>query len=106
MAGIDEDPTRPGFQHSLLHPQFDVALGHAGATYQSPYGSITSAWSYTGDTIAWNVVIPPNTTAKLQFPAGRSETIIENGKLHPISTTPDSSFTIGSGTYHFTIRPK
>ncbi|MEO6966829.1 MAG: alpha-L-rhamnosidase C-terminal domain-containing protein [Acidobacteriaceae bacterium] len=51
MAGIHEDPAHPGFQH-ILHPQFDAALGNAGATYQSQNGSITSDWSYTGGTIA------------------------------------------------------
>jgi alpha-L-rhamnosidase len=114
MAGIDEDPDHPGFQHILLHPQFDATLGTAGATYQSPYGDITSNWEYADHTIIWDVVIPPNTTATLEIPAGPSTVILENGKpLHAHSTTSleknengSSSYMLGSGTYRFTIRQK
>lgn len=114
MAGIDEDPTHPGFQHILLHPQFDAAVGNAGATYQSPYGSITSDWKYVGTTIVWNVVVPPNTTAQLQLPAAQSAKILEIEKSpRPLSATRWNetgngmvSTTIGSGTYRFAIRQK
>ncbi len=112
VAGIDEDPNYPGFQHILLHPQFNAALGDADATYQSSYGPITSAWKYTANTIAWNVVIPPNTTAWLQFPPVKAAAILEDGKpLSAISAASfisshngSSSYQVGSGTYSFTIQ--
>ncbi len=50
VAGIDEDAEEPGFHRIVLHPQFDASLGEASATYDSPYGAITSDWKMTGNT--------------------------------------------------------
>ena len=73
VAGIDEDPQQPGFHRIVLHPQFDASLGQAAATYDSPYGAITSAWKMTGDRTTWRVVIPANTKASLHFPENASK---------------------------------
>ena len=69
-AGIDESAEDPGFHRIVLHPQFDATLGEAKATYDSSYGPITSNWKVDGNTIKWDVVIPPNTTGLLYLPGG------------------------------------
>ncbi len=69
-AGIDESAEDPGFHRILLHPQFDATLGEARATYDSSYGPITSNWKVDGNTIKWDVVIPPNTSGLLYLPGG------------------------------------
>jgi alpha-L-rhamnosidase len=111
-AGIDEDATDPGFQHIILHPQFSSALGNVEATYDSPYGTITSNWKAEGNTVTWSVVIPPNTKALLYFPADVTTTILEDGKN--ISQSSDVSFVLrdaskavysaGAGSYSFTVQ--
>ncbi len=73
VAGIDEDAQEPGFHHIVLHPQFDRSLGEASATYDSPYGAITSAWKMTGSTTTWKIVVPANTTAEVNFPAASED---------------------------------
>jgi len=111
-AGIDEDPQQPGFRRILLHPQFDASLGEAAATYDSPYGTVSSAWKVEDNSVTWNVVIPANTTALLYFPADVASTILEDGK--DIRQSPGISFVVdesgravyeaGSGSYSFTVQ--
>jgi len=111
-AGIDEDPEDPGFQHILLHPQFDQTLHEARAAYQSPYGQIVSGWKYTGNAITWDVEIPPNTTATLQFPVADGQAILEGGQsldkepaIHLIGSSNGlSNYAAASGTYRFSIQ--
>jgi len=111
-AGIDEDPQQPGFRRILLHPQFDASLGEAAATYDSPYGTVSSAWKVEDNSVTWNVVIPANTTALLYFPVDVASTILEDGK--DIRQSPGISFVVnesgravyeaGSGSYIFTVQ--
>jgi alpha-L-rhamnosidase len=111
-AGIDEAAEDPGFHRLVLHPQFDATLGAAKATYDSSYGPITSNWKVDGNTISWDVVIPPNATGLLYFPGDVTSTILEGGK--DIRHSPAISFLLrddrnavyeaGAGTYSFTVR--
>jgi alpha-L-rhamnosidase len=110
-AGIDENVVDgPGFHRIVLHPQFNATLGEAGATYDSAYGPITSAWKYAGKGIAWHVVIPSNTTALLRFPTARRNAILEAdkplGKSLKLESRKDgfSYYTVESGTYDFTVK--
>lgn len=111
-AGIDGDPEDPGFHRIILHPQFDAEVGELQATYDSPYGPITSGWKVAGDTVTWNVVIPPNTTALLYFPADVPTRILEGGKdvrqspgISPLLMESGKAiFEAGSGSYTFTLR--
>ena len=78
VVGIDEDGDDPGFQHTILHPQFDAQIGEAAGTYESPYGEIKSAWKMQGRSTTWQIVIPANSTALLAFPAKTTQ-ILEGG---------------------------
>jgi alpha-L-rhamnosidase len=64
-AGIDTDTSGPGFHEILLHPQFGSRLGSLQVSYQSPYGTVSSSWHVEGETVLWNITIPPNTSARL-----------------------------------------
>ena len=71
MAGIRPDPESPGWKHFILAPKPDRRLGRAGARFESPYGTIESAWRYDGDgSLKWRVRIPPNTSATVVMPTG------------------------------------
>jgi alpha-L-rhamnosidase len=110
VAGIDESSDDPGFHRIILHPQFDAGLGEASATYDSPYGAITSAWKMIGNQTKWKVVVPANTTAEIYFPAGVK--ILEGGK--DISGSSGISFVkrqedgalyeAGAGSYDFAVQ--
>lgn len=108
-AGIDEDTFDPGFHHILLHPQFNAQLGKAKATYDSPYGLISSAWVVSGPRLSWTITIPANTKASLVFPANAA--IVSGGRpigsQHEFSLekrTPQTTiYRVGSGHYAFVL---
>ncbi len=111
-AGIDAAPEDPGFHRIILHPQFDATLGEVKATYDSSYGPITSNWKADGNTITWDVVIPPNTTGLLYFPDDVTSRILEGGK--DIRQSAGVSFVLrdqhnaiyeaGAGSYSFSVQ--
>jgi alpha-L-rhamnosidase len=111
MAGIDTDFTSPGFHRILMHPQFDAALGAANASFDSPYGTIASAWKDDGHTVSWNVTIPANTTALLYFPLNSGKSIHADGKSiahdrgiqRHKGASGDPIYEAVSGSYHFTM---
>ncbi len=76
------------------------------------YGKITSTWRVEGDTLTWELAVPPNTTATVIMPttalgavresgepvatqAGITDAVVENGLFRGRVT---------SGTYRFTSR--
>jgi alpha-L-rhamnosidase len=110
-AGIDEWSDDPGFHRIVLHPQFDSTLGEAKATYDSSYGPITSNWKFAGNSIQWDVVIPPNTTGLIYLPGGVATRILEGGKdirqsagvSLVLKDTRNAIYEAGAGSYTFTV---
>ncbi len=110
-AGIDGSVEDPGFHRIVLHPQFDATLGEVKATYDSGYGPITSNWKVSGNSIQWNVVIPPNTTGLIYLPGGVAVRILEGGKSIRQSAgvrfvfgdSQNAIYEAGAGSYSFTI---
>jgi alpha-L-rhamnosidase len=111
-AGIDFDPEDPGFHHIVLHPTFDGKLGSVEATYQSPYGSIQSAWTVSGNLTTWKATIPPNTSALIFLPVKEKTSVLVDGKdarqnqwLHFVRSENGAQiFTAEPGSYSFTLQ--
>lgn len=111
VAGIDLDVNDPGFHRILLHPQFDSRIGHVEATYDSPYGPITSEWKASGEMVSWRAVVPPNTTALLYFPRKVATKLSEGGNAlqknkwitFVRNEGENSIYKASSGSYSFTI---
>jgi len=103
MAGIDTDPSRPGYKHSVIRPRIGGGLTFAKAEYNSIYGLIRSAWTIKGGTCELEVWIPANTTADVYIPWADTADIIASDGAEFGETTGDGSaqFRIGSGAYHF-----
>ncbi|MCH4156598.1 MAG: glycoside hydrolase family 78 protein [Muribaculaceae bacterium] len=101
LAGIKNDPASVGFKKIWMEPNFPEGLSNVDASYQSPYGKISSKWSRTGDNLDWNIEIPANTTATVKLPkrfginpvAGRNgiRSVAQQGDFVLIS--------LGSGSY-------
>ena len=75
MAGIraGEDG---GFKSFTLAPIPDARIGNVDASFDSPYGTIRSAWAYGKDgTLTWTFTIPANTVANVRTPWGTVETL-------------------------------
>jgi alpha-L-rhamnosidase len=76
-----------GENRFIIAPIPGGALTYADVEYASLYGTIHSKWERTEAGICFTVLIPPNTSA---------EVVLPNGKTH----------TVGSGTYTYTVEVK
>jgi alpha-L-rhamnosidase len=73
VAGIATDASGAGFHHLTIAPHLDPALPQVHAEYDSAYGTVTTDWNGTTHTLT--VITPPNTTATIALPSGRSEQV-------------------------------
>ncbi len=71
VAGIKRDPAKPGFQHFIVKPPKlpESVLSSAKATFDSPAGAISVAWTRQDGQMTLDVTVPANTSATLCVPA-------------------------------------
>jgi hypothetical protein len=110
LAGIQDDPTGPGFKKIIIKPAVVGDLTSVRASYDSISGEIVSEWKRNGSAVTLHVVIPANTTATIWVPSEDSSSVHESGR--PAATSPGISFVkvegsssiyqAGSGDYTFT----
>jgi alpha-L-rhamnosidase len=68
IAGIDLDPSQPGYKHIIIRPRVGGGLTWARGSLKSPHGVIESSWKIDGNELRLSVMIPPNTTATIHLP--------------------------------------
>jgi len=68
IGGILPDPEQPGFKNTLLKPIFPEGLERSDVRYDSPYGEIRSTWEKEGDSVYYDIVVPPNASATFYMP--------------------------------------
>jgi alpha-L-rhamnosidase len=68
VAGIEIDPSYPGYKHFFLRPKPGGELTDVSASLESPYGWIQSSWKMENDTFKMAFTIPPNTSATVETP--------------------------------------
>jgi len=90
-SGIDTDPDGPGYKKIIIKPTVGGKLTYANASYQTPYGKLTSNWKIEGDTFNLDVEVPANTTATVYVP---DYSVNEGYRTERV----------GSGSYHFTSK--
>jgi alpha-L-rhamnosidase len=81
-AGIDTDPSGPGFHHLNIRPQFSATLPSLHTAYDSPYGLVTTDWNQT--THRFTVTTPANTAATITLPNGTPANIGSGTHTYPI----------------------
>jgi alpha-L-rhamnosidase len=111
-AGIDEK--EPGFRHILIQPHPSGKLQFSKASFESPYGTISSGWERKDGKVIVNISIPANTKATIVLPVDDPGRIMFNSSLLPAeikgTITAEAkkdgiylSFESGSGNYVFEI---
>jgi alpha-L-rhamnosidase len=109
LAGMDCDPTQPGFKHIIIQPQPVGDLTWVKAAYDSIRGRIVSNWSLQAGVLTMDVTIPLNTTATVCVPAAEETSVTESGQ--PAAKVPGikflglnhgaAAYAVGSGIYKF-----
>lgn len=87
VAGIDMDPSVPGYKKIRIKPHPGGDLTYAKASLETGYGKIGVNWQLQGDKFSMDVEIPANTTAEIYVPT-------KDGKEYEKNT-------VGSGKYHY-----
>ena len=77
IAGIK--PLKAGYKEIEIAPMPGGALTSAAATYNSPYGKVSSSWKIESGTFNLVVTVPSNTTAKIVIPANTEKRLLLNG---------------------------
>ena len=101
VAGINAVESDPGFKKSVLRPMPNSLLRHAGASIETPYGTLASRWALTNAGIELEFTVPFNTTAEITLPDAEGAEVLENGMK--ISEGP--VLTRGSGVWKYTYKP-
>ncbi|MBC8133384.1 MAG: family 78 glycoside hydrolase catalytic domain [Deltaproteobacteria bacterium] len=111
LAGINPDPTGPGFKKFVVKPQPQVGLASVDAEYHSIRGLIRSVWQRgaAGVGLTMTVKVPVNTTATIFVPTANPAAVTEGGV--PAAMAPGITSTsattgalmlqVGSGQYTF-----
>lgn len=110
VAGIDQDPSTPGFKQIIIKPVPGGKLTEASGELKTIHGLVTSAWSSSNGNFTLTTTIPTNTTATVHVPAKDVGSVQESGKL---ATSVDgvkflrmengaAVFSVESGRYQFT----
>jgi len=77
-------PAEPGYRRLEVRPHIGGGITCARARHLTPYGMAECAWRLDGGRVEVEVVVPPNTSARVSFPQGGAE---------PVE--------VGSGTHHW-----
>ncbi len=112
IAGIQPDADAYGFDKIIIKPLFTEYLTFAAGEYKSIRGMIKSNWRNEKGILNINIIIPPNTSAKVYLPLNHKKEITENNiplkmadKIKIISQDSETAIiNIGSGEYSFSIK--
>lgn len=109
MVGLDTEEDGIGYKKIRIRPHIGGGFTHAAATYQTPYGKLSSGWKIENEKLTVEAEIPANTTATIYVPATGAEEVMENGKALVASKDiqvvgKENEYVVlkvGSGTYRF-----
>ena len=114
LAGIQLDPSAPGFQSVIIKPAFVGGITSASGNYNSVRGLIASSWTCTNNQATLNVTIPVGSSGSIYLPLLGSvttnlvvqengTTIWQNGVLAGSSPGATYSQVQGSGSQTYMV---
>jgi alpha-L-rhamnosidase len=113
LFGIQPDLAAPGFKHFFLSPRLPSALDSASYTFETFYGPAKIAWKKQAAGAAYEIRIPPNSSATVTFEMGTAQTLCEFGrpvadnafvKSEGRNASGAAAYRLSSGIYRFEIR--
>jgi alpha-L-rhamnosidase len=83
VAGLA--PAAPGYRRLLIRPRPGGGLRHAEAAHETPYGRVEVRWRREDGALEVEVLVPPNTTARVELPAPDHEPVEVGSGAHRFS---------------------
>jgi alpha-L-rhamnosidase len=109
VAGLDTDPSAPGYRRAIVRPRPGGGLSWAYASLDTMIGEYSAGWSQREGRMRVAVTVPPNGHAEVHLPYMQLEDVYEGDM--PIAASPgchtarqagdDVVVEIGSGDYRF-----
>ncbi|KAL2820603.1 bacterial alpha-L-rhamnosidase-domain-containing protein [Aspergillus granulosus] len=79
VAGVS--PLEPGWRQILVQPLPGGTVTSAEAKYDTTYGRLESRWEVKdGDKFSLELIVPPNSSAKVVLPGGEDEKVVGSGR--------------------------
>jgi alpha-L-rhamnosidase len=78
VAGIDTDPSGPGYKRISIKPHPGKGLTDVKAGLQTLYGTVAAHWSVQDNRLVLEIEVPVNTIATIYIPAESAEAVTEN----------------------------
>ncbi len=114
LAGIQSDPSAPGFRNVIIKPAFVGNVSWLDSSYLSVMGPITNNWALTNNFATVNPVIPPGADGKVYLPTlgtatnnlliqESGVTIMQNGAVAESSTGVTFDHLEGSATQTYAV---
>jgi alpha-L-rhamnosidase len=107
LGGIQPDSSAVGYDQIVIRPQTPKGLDWVDSSYRSVRGQITSNWKRVGDSVRFEIEIPPNSSAGVVLPSGSHQVSFKGNRPFPqVERLPNGSptFRVGSGSYVFDVR--
>ena len=110
LGGIQPAPDAVGFDRAVIRPHVIADLEWVKSSHQSIRGLIESNWEITPEGTRFQIVIPPDTTATIELPAGTTtesgQPVAEVDTINlAFSSDTIQSFEVASGSYDFLVTP-
>ena len=111
IAGLKPLADHPGWKEFAIAPQPGGGLTFAKASIETPHGLAACHWRQSTRQLSVDVIVPPNTHARVTLPAAAATQISADGKpLGEISEISDVrqsdfevTFRLSSGAYTFSV---
>ena len=104
-AGIEIDPSHPGYEHILFQPHPGGGLSHARAETETIHGRVASGWQLKDGILTLNLTVPANCTATAFIPAASRAGVSElgggAGATYQRMENRTAVYALESGTYTF-----
>ena len=109
VAGIEVDPSAPGYKQILIQPQPGGGLTRVRASHLTPFGRVECWWELKAKRIEIGVEVPANTRATIRLPGAAAAQVTEGDKplvagdgIETIKANGDAFvLEVGSGRYRF-----